>query len=341
VILTAGPETHIDPIKAMRAGVRGILHKPVGLPELRELLHELFGTEQRRHRYIADSARSAAEQARPGEVITVFSLKGGVGCTVIAANLAIALQGIIKGKVALLDFSLQSGDIGVLLNVYSTHGVHELMRYTNEMDKSVLDDAMVEHSSGVKVLLAPPTLELVESVDAEGLLSVVRALRKHYDVIVIDTFHSVEEATLELMNISNVLLLVTTPEVPALRNISRLLNLIRSRPELSGKVRTVVNRFPSKGSVSMRDIEDCLGGAPTGTIPSDGRLITQSINEGVSFLQTRSVASDMIMRLAVTLSQPYVERQRRVDTGGKVATMGVPSRSEHRALSLDGGALKI
>jgi pilus assembly protein CpaE len=143
-------------------------------------------------------------------------------------------------------------------------------------------------------------------------VAVLKALRKNYDYVVVDTWHSIEDATLAVIDLSNELLLVTTPEVPALRNTRRLLDLVRERTDLRGKVQIVVNRFPSKSAVGMKEIEHSLGLKPIGTIPSDGALITSAVNEGVSFLSKPSGASNSVTMLATTLAQPRMARDKRM-----------------------------
>src|SRR5437867_3829875 len=317
VVLTAEPSVAFDLSRAMLAGARGVVHKPIGSGELLGVIQDVFEAEQMKLRRLEDMAKASAVQGRAGEVITVFSPKGGVGCTTIASNLAIALANITNGKVALVDFSLQFGDVAVLLNLHSHHGIHELMRNVEDLDADILDNVMVAHPSGVKVLLPPPNLDLVEEVATEGMAAVIKALRKFYDFVIVDTWHSIEDATLAVMDLSSTLLLVTTPEVPSLRNTRRLLDLIRERPDLRGKAQIVVNRYPSKSAVGMKEIEHSLGLRPVGTIPSDGHLITTAINEGVSFLSRPSVAATNLTHLAAYLAQPRMAKDRRVLENGK------------------------
>jgi len=309
VVLTAAPSIKFDLSRAMLAGARGVVHKPLGPMELLGVIHDVFEAEQQKLRRLEDIAKVNTNQGRGGEVITVFSPKGGVGCTTIAANLAVALSNITKARVALVDFSLQFGDVAVLLNLHSSHGIHELMRNLDDLDQGILDDVMVKHSSGVRVLLPPPSLDLVEEVATDGMTAVIKALRRNYDYVVVDTWHSIEDAILAVMDLSNTLLLVTTPEVPALRNTRRLLDLIRDRPDLRGKVQIVVNRYPSKSAVGMKEIEHSLGMKPVGTIPSDGHLITTSVNEGVTFLSKPSAAASSVVQLANYLAQPRMARE--------------------------------
>lgn len=330
VVLTTPADITFDLSRAMLAGARGMISKPIAPGELLGVIHDVYESEQLRVRRLEDYVKTNANQGRAGEVITVFSPKGGVGCTTIASNLAIAISNITKAKVALVDFSLQFGDVAVLLNLHSSHGIHELMRALDDLDATILDEVMVKHSSGVRVLLPPPTLDLVEEVATEGMVAVLKALRKNYDYVVVDTWHSIEDATLAILDLSSTLLLVTTPEVPSLRNTRRLLDLIRERPDLKGKVQIVLNRYPSKSAVGMREIESSLGLKPLGTIPSDGSLITTSINEGVSFLSKPSAAANSLIQLANAVAQPRMARENQQPADEKKRSMKLFSKTETR-----------
>ena len=316
VILTAPATSNLDIRKAAQFGARGLLQKPLTPGDLLEAIHDVFNIEQSRMRRIEEQATTKVTQGRAGEVITVFSPKGGVGCTVVATHLAIALSGIEKSKVALVDLDLQFGDIAVHLNLNSTHGIHELMRSIDDLDGAILNDVMVQHvPSGVKVLLPPATFDQVEDVSTEGLLAVVKALRKFYDYIVVDTWHSVEEATLGLIDLSDSVVVVTTPEVPALRSTRRFLDFLRERPDRRQKAQIVLNRYPSKNAVQIGDIERSLGTKPVTMIPSDGRLVMTAINEGIPFLNKQGGITNSIKQLASTLAQPRLSRMRRTEQG--------------------------
>jgi pilus assembly protein CpaE len=317
VILTAAPDAEIDMVKAMQLGARGLLRKPLAAEGLMAVINNVFHAELRRLQRIDEQTKSRVTQGRAGEVITVFSPKGGVGCTVLSTHLALALAGIPNTTVGLVDFDLQFGDVAVHLNLHSTHGIHELMRSVDDLDGAILDDVMVKHASGVKVLLPPATLDQVEDVESEGMIAVVKALRKYNDFVVVDMWHAIEEATLGMMDLSSVLLVVTTPEVPALRSTRRFLDYIRERPDLRSKTQLVVNRYPSKNAVDLKEIERSLGMKPVGTIPSDGRLVTSAINEGVGFLSTNSSASINMKQLAMNIAQPRILKSQRATNEDK------------------------
>lgn len=312
VILTGIREAQLNLLKSMQAGARGLVHKPIGTEELLATIDEVFQTEQTRLQRIEAQTRAKVTQGRAGEIITVFSPKGGVGCTVVATHLAVALAAIEQSKVALIDFDLQFGDVAVHLDLRSTHGVHELMRNIDDLDGSILSDVMVQHQpSGVRVLLPPATLDQVEDVETEGLTAVVKAMSKHYDYVIVDTWHAIEDATVSLIDLSTVLLVVTTPEVPALRSTRRFLDYIRERPDRRSKVQVVVNRYPSKGAVTMSEIEKSLGIKPMGSIPSDGKSMTAAINEGTTLFSKSGTVTANLKAIAASLAQPRISRLQR------------------------------
>jgi pilus assembly protein CpaE len=319
VILTAAPDVPVDLVRAMQSGARGVLRKPLSPEELLVVVDDVFQTEMRRLRRIDEQTKSRVTQGRAGEVISVFSPKGGVGCTVLSTHLALALAALPNTKVGLADFDLQFGDVAVHLNLHSAHGVHELMRSIDDLDGSILDDVMVKHASGVKVLLPPATLDQVEDVETEGMVAVVKALRKFNDFVILDMWHAIEEATLALMDLSSILLLVTTPEVPALRSTRRFLDYLRERPDLRTKVQLVVNRYPSRNAVDIKEIERSLGLKAVGTIPSDGRLVTSAVNEGVGFLAANAPAAANLKQLATTIAQPRIQKIQRAASEDKRA----------------------
>ena len=118
-------------------------------------------------------------------------------------------------------------------------------------------------------------------ITTESLIGILEGLRSHFDYVVVDTWHAVEDATLAMMELADNLLLVTTPEVPALSTARRFLDMLKSYPHLRHKPQLVVNRHPSKGGVALDEIEQSLGLQRLATVPSDGAVMTLAINEGI------------------------------------------------------------
>jgi pilus assembly protein CpaE len=306
VVLVTEPNDSIDLRRTMLAGARAVLQKPLGGDDLRNTVREVWESEVARRQRMDERARQRQAKVIHGQIITVFSPKGGVGCTLLATNLAIALQRATQKRVALVDYSLQFGTIGSLLNVQSIHNLSELVPHYEGIDSTILGDVMVTHASGIQVLLPPATLEQVEQVTTESLLGILEGLRSHFDYVVVDTWHAIEEATLAVMGMSDTVLLVTTPEVPALHTTRRFLDMIKAYPDVRSKPRLLVNRHPSKGGVDLGEIEQSLGMPALATLPSDGQVMTLATNEGIPVLQKNlnSVAGRNLTKLAELLAVP-------------------------------------
>ena len=301
VLLVTEDAASVDMRRAMLAGARGILQAPLQAGELLSTIHEIIDSQSTRRQRVDEITRRRQAKALQGRLITMFSPKGGVGCTVVAVNLAIALHTLTKKRVALVDYSLQFGTIGTLLNIQSIHNLAELVPHYDDIDTIILNDVLTQHASGIHVLLPPATLDQVEQVTTESLVGILEGLRNHFDYVIVDTWHAVEDATLAIMEMSDTVLLVTLPEVPALYTTRRFLDMIKGYPALREKPRLVVNRYPSKGGIELNEIERSLGLEALATVPSDSMVVTAAINEGVPLAQKS--ATNPVVRSLTKLAE--------------------------------------
>jgi pilus assembly protein CpaE len=270
--------------RAVSAGARAFLLRPFTSLELAATLrdtHRDFAEIRRLQR--GDAPRDSAR----GTLIAVYSPKGGVGCTTIATNLAVALASRNRRRVALVDLDLQFGDVGVALDVRTANSIVDLVAHTEDADDAMLQDIFVRHASGVRVLAAPDNIAAVESVDPERIVRALDMLRDHFDVIICDLWSSLDELTLATLKIADRIVLVSTPELPSLKNLRRV---IAATAPLLGDERTqiVLNRHPGKAGVSIADVEKNLGREVSATIASEGIGITEAINQGISFFDSRA-----------------------------------------------------
>lgn len=263
--------------RVIAGGASTYLPKPYRPEELVTTVRELRGL----------ALRHAGGRAGRGAVIAVYSPKGGVGGTTVATSLAVALAGRAKSRVAMVDLDLQFGDVGVVLDLKSTTGIAELLNHQGPLDESTVADIFARHASGVQALLAPEDPPDVGSVDVEAVVKMLDRMRSIFDYVVCDLWSSLEELALATLRAADRVVLVTTPEVPSLRHVRRVISA--TAPLLSAE-RTIVvaNRAPSKSGLPLEEIERALG-MPVGVaIPSDGAGITRAINEGTSIMDPRS-----------------------------------------------------
>jgi pilus assembly protein CpaE len=243
--------------RAMLAGARDFLVKPFGADELANTIRRVYELDADRRARIAAMTRLPGRetQVRKGRIITMFSPKGGVGRTVIGVNLAVAIRVLTGARVALADCNLQFGDIGIMLNLAGNKTIQDLLhREADEMTPEVLESVMVTHSSGVRVLLAPARPEVAELFTADHMKSVLQAMQRDFDYIVIDTWTTFQDLMLTIFDLAERIVLLTTLDIPAVKNIRMFLEVCEALGYSHDKVSLVLNRADSTGGINVEDI---------------------------------------------------------------------------------------
>ena len=299
--------------RSMLAGAREFLVKPFSSDELSASIRQVHAREREKIGRMAVAAPAAPTLTGPGRIIAVFSPKGGVGRTTIAVNLAIAAAGH-GGSVVLVDGSFQFGDVGVLLNLNPrTKSIADLvpeLEASGELE--MLDTFVVSHSSGVKVLLAPPTPEMAELVTTPVVKQVLEALRARHDLVIVDCGAAFNDPTLAILDMADTILTVLTLEITSIKNIRLFLEVIEQLGYPRDKVRLVLNRADSALGIRVADVEHSLGRKVDHTVVSDGRSVVYALNRGVPFLVSNKdsqVAQDLQRIAAALVGRPAGDRE--------------------------------
>ncbi len=296
--------------RSMLAGAREFLVKPFSADELTTSVRKVREREVEKQSRTLDRAQAAApahaaaHRDRSGSVITLFSPKGGVGRSTIAVNLAVAA--VQDGRrVALVDASLQFGDIAVMLNLDPRH--RSLADLVPEIESGVpesLDTVLVHHDSGIDVLLAPPTPETAELVTPTYMRGVLAKLRDDYDLVVVDTQPILNDLVLTMFDMAERIVAVLTLEITTIRNLRAFLEIARQLGYDDGQIDLVLNRADSTLGIRVSDVERSLGRKVDHSIVSDGRSVVYALNRGVPFVISNPQAqvSQDLFRLARDLS---------------------------------------
>ncbi|HMO57057.1 MAG TPA: AAA family ATPase [Roseiflexaceae bacterium] len=289
--------------RLVTAGARDVLPRPLQLAELLESIRTAMATEaDRRSRAIVSSGPSMSS-AR-GRLVVVTSPKGGAGTTTVTTNLAVALRQISAGRILLADFCLQFGDVGVQLNLWSKYTMHDLLARADEIDDAMIAPVVQTHSSGLQVLFAPQTPEAIGDITAEQIEVLLDRLLERYDYVIADTWSFLDEIVETLLRRADEILVVTTPEVPSLKNVKRFLEYVQREVELRGQITLVLNRFPSVDGVSLDDVKQHLRYPIGANIPSEGRLVTHSVNRGIPVVisHPQSWVGQSLIKLAARIA---------------------------------------
>ncbi len=305
--------------RAMMAGARDFMVKPPSSEELIATIRRLsvFAHEKREEferpsaPVSADTPPGSAPSHRPtGKVLTFYSPKGGVGCTTIATNLALGLD-TEETPTVLVDGNLQFGDVSVFLNLQSKYSINDLTSRMDEIDPEILEDVLLLHENGLRVLAAPPRPEMADEVNADQIRTIIQFLRRHFAYVVVDTASTMDDITLAILDTTDLLIAICTPDIPAIKDARHLFDLLHILEYPTQNVCFVVNKMDRKGGISAEAVGENLKREVEAVIPVDERTVTASINKGIPLIisDRSSPQSRALMQLMGTIKQRLADAE--------------------------------
>jgi pilus assembly protein CpaE len=266
--------------QAMRAGFSDVVGADGTFGEVAAaVLDAGADVTKRRSASGVPSAGAANGRGGRGKVVSVFSTKGGVGKTVIASNLGVALAGQLGLRTVLLDLDLQFGDTGIMLQLKPERTIYDAVQSFDRLDAAMLKGFLTHHKSGLDVLLAPLRPEDAESVTATRLARIIALLREIADIVVIDTPAAFDDIVLTAIDKSDEVYAVATMDVASIKNTRISLQKLRQLGYSKDLVKLVLNRADSKVWLELPEVERAMEGEIVAKIPSD-RLVPRSVNKG-------------------------------------------------------------
>lgn len=310
--------------RSMLAGAREFLIKPFSSDELVSSIRRVYelGAVQRARYQVPVPPVSVTARKQPpppeelGKVITVFSPKGGTGCSTIATNLAIALHTETDARVILVDSSLQFGDVAVLLNLKPVRTIVDLVPHMDELDGELINSVIVPHSSGIKTLLAPPRPEMADLIVPDHMKRILEELKKTFDCVVVDTWTSLHDLVLTIMDVSDRILLITTPDIPSIKNTKLFFEVTEALGYPPEKVFLTINKVDRRSSIRAENIETGIKHPVAATLALDERVATLAANQGVPFVLSaaNSPIAQSVVNLAHQLLDTLVEEEKVAET---------------------------
>jgi pilus assembly protein CpaE len=249
-----------------------------------------------------DEYRASAPDAF-SRVYSIRGAKGGVGTTTLAYNIAAAIAAQGQYRVALIDGSLQFGDLRALLKV--PEDVPSILQLpTTKVQKADVDEVMYRDASGAHVLLAPPRIEMAEMVIVRDLEKLISLMRRLYNVILIDTATAIDDIQLSFLDASDQMIEVVTYEHPTLYQARQLANTLTSAGYPAERIRYLVNRADSTGGLPHDAIAKEIGRKPDFEVVSDGRLVAEANNRAQPFVTLKPDAqiSKDVRKIATELT---------------------------------------
>jgi pilus assembly protein CpaE len=286
--------------EAMRSGMREVV-------DMRDLASLGKAVDEAHH--IATEMKSATgvrtedSDAPRGTVVTVFSAKGGAGKTTVATNLAAAFAQGGKQEVCLVDLDLAFGDVAIALQLFPAHTIADAVPLRNHLDDAGLTGLLTPHSPGLTTLVAPVQPDAKDAISAELVGRLLELLRARFDFVVVDTPPAFDDHVLAAIDRTDVLLLITTLDVPALKNLKLSLETLELLNFPRSQWRVVLNRANTRVGLAVSEVSKTLGVGIAAQIPS-AREVPATINRGVMILQDdpRHPVSHAIRELASSIA---------------------------------------
>ena len=279
--------------EALRSGMREVVEER-DLSGLSDAIKRAFQV------YRAVTGPSSRLDEQPvGRVVTVFSPKGGVGKTTIAANLAVALATRDNTRVCLVDLDLGFGDVAITLQLFPARTIADAVALESDLDFAALEPLLTPHRRGFSTLVAPVQPDAKDSIPASLVSRVLSILKANFEFVIVDTSPAFDEHVLQAFDETDELLLVTTLDVPTLKNVKiacetlDLLNFPKARRHL------VLNRADDKVGLAPEKVETTLDMKIDQAIPTSTEVANATnAGEPITASHPRHSVSQAFFRLA-------------------------------------------
>lgn len=303
--------------QAFRAGAVDFVAKPITSAELAQAIERAYNSIQAEP---TPPPMPAPSQAWPGaqwpappssegHVITVLGFKGGVGKTTIAVNLGVGLAQANK-KAVVVDTNLYFGDVSVFLNTRGQHTIIDLAHMASDpeqLEPQAVQSVLITHETGVKLLAAPKNPREAEPIASEALINLLKYLKHEFDYVIVDTPTTLNDDVVDAsIQVSDRLILVTTPTMPALKDAQILLSLLDA--ESLEKVILVLNMVDKNSRITADQIANYLKRPVAVQIPTDPSAV-EAVNQGIALvtLDQRRVPSTRPLLSVVQLIRDAFE----------------------------------
>jgi pilus assembly protein CpaE len=256
------------------------------------------------------AAAVRARTVKKGTLVTVFSPRGGAGSSTVALNLAIALQGQRRATVVLVDGNLRFGVLDTMLNLQVTRSVADLLPSLDSAEPELLHSATLPHTTGVRLLAAPPRPEEADLVSVEQVKQIATLAQQRFDYAVVDLGSNLDDRALSFMDAADCIFVLLTPDIPAVKNVRLFLEVAQSLGYEQEKILLVLNRANPRSGINADAIQRHLKLPIVANIPDSPRLTQAAINRGVPLiLYEREANKEMpvtrqILVLAEMVPQP-------------------------------------
>jgi len=280
-------------VKAFRAGADDVLFKPLDIQETKDIFL----------RFARDWRMLSGADAKLGGAIVFMHVTGGAGATTLAINTASLLAAYSQaGETCLLDFDIQYGNVASLLDLQSLSPIAELIDDPGRLDREMLENMVIRHSSGMRILTAPKHPFPLNAYSSETVGKILDIAKKRFAHVVVDLPVALTTWTDIVLKEAEIVYLVCNPNVASVHRLAQFMWLLEQEELNQLPIRLVLNRnnFVARSSdISVAQFEGAVGRSVSHVIPNDYALVSQSHSEGspAVTLKPKSKFADSIATL--------------------------------------------
>lgn len=266
-------------LEAMRSGCSEYLTKPVAVDHLAEALDRLR---------VRLSSRNPRRGKSHGRILALLGARGGAGTTTLAVHLGCFLVRQYGKKTLILDEHRRLGHVSLYLGEdNANYHFFELVRNIARLDETLLQGFVLHHSSCLDILPSPDVFDDSVNVSLDDIQRAIRFLGENYEFVVIDCPHGVHNLSLITIDCCDELFLIATPDVPAVRDLSRYIDRLLQSNIPRDKIRVIINRYSSDGALTLEQIEKVIHQPIAITIPNASSDLIRAMNTGNPVLPDR------------------------------------------------------
>jgi pilus assembly protein CpaE len=254
---------------ALEAGASDIVSLPLSNQEVQKTFIKF-----RQSRVLDAAARGVS-----GEIITIYGVRGGLGTTTTAVNLAVQIAASTSSSVALSDLDLQRGDVTTFLNLSHLESIASIATSPGEVDEIFLHGTLTRHASGISVLPAPQHIEEADSVGHDEAKLALQLLRSQFRYTVVDTPRTITGSAVAAFELADHLILLTDLSIPSVRSARRFVDLLERLNVGTDRLQLVITEVV-RGPVELKDVTRSLAKEPIVTLPRDEAGAAQAMNSG-------------------------------------------------------------
>ncbi|HCE1498725.1 AAA family ATPase [Vibrio parahaemolyticus] len=298
-LIVFGDESDTASLKmALRLGATDYFSRSVELGELYPLLKS--------------TAEEKVSNKQMGDLTLFINTKGGSGATTLATNTAIELSSYAKSKVLLIDLDMQFSDAADYLNCKPKYNINDVIDSVNDLDELSLEGLVYQHPSGLNYLCFNQNDPRNNHKHAAQVSKLLPILRQFYSHIIVDLSHGVDHVYQQIVSPATHIFLIMQQNVTSVKHAVNYIRSLELDYGLSNhQVELIVNRFEKKSTISLKDIENAVGGHAIHLVPNNFAIAIESANLGNPIVQSKknSALKASLAEISHLLESPTQEHQ--------------------------------